>query len=295
MSETRPVLESIEARYLEAAVKGDAAAAAFAIDEGLRQGWKAVDLLLGVIGPSQERIGQLWQGGHANVAQEHLGTQIALQQMDRLRQEARPKARLGASAIVTTAEGEEHWLGARMVTDLLVWEGWDALFLGSGLPAVDLVEFVLQRKPDLVVLSVTMTENLGRVEKALAALRALENPPKVLVGGRAVAGGGGGRLDPKPDAISPDARRALRDAQHLLGLTDVKRSLEAFLKNLGQRVQSLRKAEGWSQQQLADRAGLDRTYISAAEHGKQNLTLGAVMKLADALDVPIERLLVDGS
>jgi transcriptional regulator with XRE-family HTH domain len=43
---------------------------------------------------------------------------------------------------------------------------------------------------------------------------------------------------------------------------------------------------------LAQAADLDRTYISAVEHGKQNLTLAAVMRLAEALDVPFEQLLV---
>ena len=36
---------------------------------------------------------------------------------------------------------------------------------------------------------------------------------------------------------------------------------------------------------------LDRTYISMVEHGKQNLTIGAVLRIADALDVPIGELI----
>ena len=36
---------------------------------------------------------------------------------------------------------------------------------------------------------------------------------------------------------------------------------------------------------------LDRTYISMVEHGKQNLTIGAVLRITDALDVPIGELI----
>ncbi len=43
--------------------------------------------------------------------------------------------------------------------------------------------------------------------------------------------------------------------------------------------------------QLEDSANLDRTYISAVEHGKQNLTLGAVVRLADALGEDLPQLL----
>jgi len=42
---------------------------------------------------------------------------------------------------------------------------------------------------------------------------------------------------------------------------------------------------------LASSCGLDRTYISAVEHGKQNLTIGAAVKLADALNTSLVSLL----
>ena len=50
-----------------------------------------------------------------------------------------------------------------------------------------------------------------------------------------------------------------------------------------------------TQQALADASGLDRTYISLVEHGKQNLTIRAVLKIAHALDVPIGDLLSSAS
>jgi len=60
---------------------------------------------------------------------------------------------------------------------------------------------------------------------------------------------------------------------------------------MGQKVQEIRRDLGGNQQQLADSADLDRTYSSAVEHGKQNLTLGAIVKLADGLGVELKQLL----
>jgi transcriptional regulator with XRE-family HTH domain len=60
-------------------------------------------------------------------------------------------------------------------------------------------------------------------------------------------------------------------------------------------VLELRTARGWSQQALAAEAGLDRTYISAVERGRQNLTVGALLSLAQALDTPIADLLTPES
>jgi transcriptional regulator with XRE-family HTH domain len=62
--------------------------------------------------------------------------------------------------------------------------------------------------------------------------------------------------------------------------------VEEYFERLGHRVQELRSARGWTQQQL-DEAGLDRTYISGLEHGKQNPTIGALLRLATALG-PLE-------
>jgi len=46
-----------------------------------------------------------------------------------------------------------------------------------------------------------------------------------------------------------------------------------------------------TQKELADRSELDRTYISMVENGKQNLTLGAMVKISIALEVPLASLL----
>ncbi|CAI0900069.1 helix-turn-helix domain-containing protein [Serratia proteamaculans] len=44
----------------------------------------------------------------------------------------------------------------------------------------------------------------------------------------------------------------------------------------GQRVRELRKERGWSQEEFADRCGLDRTYVSGVERGVRNPTLAVI-------------------
>jgi transcriptional regulator with XRE-family HTH domain len=39
---------------------------------------------------------------------------------------------------------------------------------------------------------------------------------------------------------------------------------------------------------------LNRAYIVSVEHGKQNMSVGVIIKIANALGVPTERLLVAG-
>ena len=62
---------------------------------------------------------------------------------------------------------------------------------------------------------------------------------------------------------------------------------ERFSKNLS----SLRQAAGMSQEELAFRASIHRTQISLMESGGRLPRLDTLVKLAGALEVPIEKLL----
>lgn len=55
------------------------------------------------------------------------------------------------------------------------------------------------------------------------------------------------------------------------------------LREFGRRVRDARKARGWTQEVLAEKARLDRTYLGGVERGERNLALLNVNKLALAL------------
>ena len=57
---------------------------------------------------------------------------------------------------------------------------------------------------------------------------------------------------------------------------------------VGQRVKELRNKLGISQEELADIAGLDRTYITSVECGKRNISIVNIEKLSIALKVSLK-------
>lgn len=59
----------------------------------------------------------------------------------------------------------------------------------------------------------------------------------------------------------------------------------------GKNVQRERKLAGLSQEQLADAAGLHRTYIGMVERAEKNITLCNIYKIANALNINIIDLL----
>lgn len=70
------------------------------------------------------------------------------------------------------------------------------------------------------------------------------------------------------------------------------RELDAALHAVALKVRTQREELGISQEELALRAGLHRTYISDIERGSRNIALKNLLRLADALEVPIGELFV---
>lgn len=58
----------------------------------------------------------------------------------------------------------------------------------------------------------------------------------------------------------------------------------------GQNVRRLRQARGLSQEALASRAGMDRSYLGSVERGKRNISLQGMVTIARALDVSVSEL-----
>lgn len=56
-------------------------------------------------------------------------------------------------------------------------------------------------------------------------------------------------------------------------------------EKVGQRIKDLRSEIGISQEKLALKAELDRTYLAGVENGKRNLSIKSLEKIINALDI----------
>jgi transcriptional regulator with XRE-family HTH domain len=66
-----------------------------------------------------------------------------------------------------------------------------------------------------------------------------------------------------------------------------------LLEKFGEKVREERLKRGLSQEELAARAGVHRTYIGMIERGEKNITLLNIEKVAEALDLSIDKLLTN--
>ena len=59
-------------------------------------------------------------------------------------------------------------------------------------------------------------------------------------------------------------------------------------EKVGLRITALRNESGISQEKLALKADVDRTYLAGAEIGKRNISLKSLEKIINALNVSFE-------
>jgi len=63
--------------------------------------------------------------------------------------------------------------------------------------------------------------------------------------------------------------------------------------SLGGRIKELRKDRGWSQRELAARSNVSQTRLSKYENGTHQVPLGALIRIAHTLALPVDALLPD--
>ena len=86
--------------------------------------------------------------------------------------------------------------------------------------------------------------------------------------------------------------------QHSAGLAPAGTAAEldlqsaALLRSLGTRLRQMRKSKGFSRRSLSERSGVSPRYLAKIEAGYGNISIGLLIKLAAALEQPIEHFLM---
>ena len=73
-------------------------------------------------------------------------------------------------------------------------------------------------------------------------------------------------------------------------LTSDEAARELSLSKIGANVRTRRRAVGLSQEELAFRSGLDRTYVGGVERGERNITVLSALKICGPLNCTLSEL-----
>jgi methanogenic corrinoid protein MtbC1 len=139
--------------------------------------------------PVMYRIGDLWQKGQLDVATEHASTNTALGLVKIINERITARTKEPSSrykAVICTPDGELHGLACNMIESLLLSKGFKVYNISTSIPSDYIIDYIRDMQPDIVLVSITLVENIKSAERIIHQIHAkYNNKLPVVVGGSA--------------------------------------------------------------------------------------------------------------
>ena len=139
-------------RYLGTLLQGDRKRSRTVIEEILQSGTPANSVYIDIIGPIIVEIEKLLRTGRISPVQEHLATRINRTIVDQLQNKLPRRPSKNKKIVVCCAPDELQELGAQIMADLFESDGWEVRFLGGGLSSDDILTFISEYAPEILLI-----------------------------------------------------------------------------------------------------------------------------------------------
>ncbi|MEP6677517.1 MAG: cobalamin-dependent protein [Ferruginibacter sp.] len=215
--ESNPILDDAK-QYLDFLLKGKRTEAQALITGLVKNGEPIVSLYNNIFKVTQREIGLLWQNNSITVAHEHYCTAATQSIMATLYPYIFTAEKKGRKMLACSVSGDLHEMGIRMLTDLFEMDGWDTYYMGANMPEANIISALVEQKPQLLAISVTMPFHITKVQSLIKKIRnnTLLDNIQIIVGGypftlvpdlwRAVGA----------DGSAPNAKEAIRLANNMI-------------------------------------------------------------------------------
>ena len=179
------IKEDILERYLNALLKGDRKHCRAVIEETLQSGIPTNSVYVDVIWPIMVEIEKLLRADRITHPQEHLATRINRTIVDQLQNKLPRRPSRNKRIAVCCAQDELQELGAQMMADLFESDGWEVRFLGGGLTNNDLLAFINEYAPDILLIYGSVPKQAPGIRQFIDTIRAVNAWPfmRIMVSG----------------------------------------------------------------------------------------------------------------
>ena len=169
--------------FFSSLIKGDKITAAkifeeFTTTQELGQFYRKIFI------PTMTKIGDLWEAKKLGVAAEHIASNVAQNLIKNISEKQKVDGKKG-SVLLTTPSGENHSIGCSVLESFLQNKGFNVYNLAPSTPAQHLVDFMRTSKPDSIVISVTLEENIKSAQRLVKKIREKSKKIPIYVGGQA--------------------------------------------------------------------------------------------------------------
>jgi methanogenic corrinoid protein MtbC1 len=226
------VNKEILARYLEPLLRGDRKGCRSVIEEALQKGIPANSVYINIIWPVMVEIEKLLKDGRISPVEEHLATRVNRNIVDQLQNKLPRRETKNKRIIICCALEELQELGAQMMADLFESDGWEVKFLGGGLSNDDILAFVNENGPDILLIYGTAPKQAPDIRRLIDTIKSINAWPdmRIMVSGGLFNRAEGLWQEMEADMYAETAMDAIEKATN-----------EDYLKNGAQRTINRRK------------------------------------------------------
>ena len=139
-----------------------------------------------ILRPVMYEVGNLWKSNKLDIGSEHIATNTAMRVIETITSKTKSKPN-AKTILVCTPVGEYHLLPCLMMETFLLQLGYRVVNLAPSAPTKSIINYVLENKPDLILISITLKDNRNSAKRLLRELTKLKIP--ILIGGQAVQNG----------------------------------------------------------------------------------------------------------
>ena len=146
--------------------------------------FKASDFFDRILKPVMQKIGDDWANDKISIATEHVASNVAQTLvkiiMDQISNFGKKKR-----ILICVPLGEEHHLGCDVLETYLTIKGFKIYNMGTSIPTESILDFIKSNKPDVVLLSITLEDNLLAGQRLVKKIKEQYKIP-ILIGGFAL-------------------------------------------------------------------------------------------------------------
>ena len=141
--------------------------------------------------PVMYKVGELWSKGTLDIATEHICSNAAHTLVkiinEKVSKQKQPSTEV-KKILLCTPEGEMHSLGCMVIESVLISKGYSVFNIAPSVPSTSVVTFANRLEPDLIIISITLTENLHAATRLINHIQTTmaEHPP-ILLGGAGIS------------------------------------------------------------------------------------------------------------
>jgi MerR family transcriptional regulator, light-induced transcriptional regulator len=221
------IKEQIIERYLDSLLRGDRRNSRLVIEETLQSGTPTNLVYLEVVWPTMVEIEKLLRAERISPAQEHLATRINRTIVDQLQNKLPRRQPRNKKITVCCAPDELQELGGQIIADLFESDGWDVRFVGGGLTNDDLLTYVHEYSPDILLIYGTTPRHAPSVRQLIDRIKEVSANPnmQLMVSGGLFNRAEGLWQEIGADSFAATAEQALEIANGSVAIEQISRTI----------------------------------------------------------------------